>query len=275
MSENIMLLTIVKPRTQAVDAVVMAGRSWLVAWTLTVAGAILLGWLVHPVVGSGRACEGIGFGCTPERDMDTFLVVAVYFLAAAVTLVVAWWRSRAGRSWRPALAAGIAITVLATALVVWSQLPRYSTSPGSLDAARKHWERVLADGRAVASPGTPLANALRALERRGPLTCRDAYGRSTGAHEFRWSSADGNAAFVSSSGSRSGSVTAAALGRWAERLRARGLGVVVTDPDGDPASDRRLQVGGSGPAAGDGLSVRASSYIWELEITATTGCHRG
>jgi hypothetical protein len=49
----------------------------------------------------------------------------------------------------------------------------------------------------------------------------------------------------------------------------------VTDPGGDPASDRRLQVGGFGPAAGGVLSVRASTYISELEITATTGCHRG
>ena len=70
-------------------------------------------------------------------------------------------------------------------------------------------------------------------------------------------------------------VTAAALGRWADRARARGLNAEVTDPDGDPASDRRLQVGRSGPAAGGGLSVRDSTYASQLEIIAGTGCHRG
>jgi len=147
---------------------------------LRLAGAVLLGLLVHPFVGSGRTCDGIGFGCTPERDTDTLLIVVVYTVAALVTLVVAWRRSRRGRRWRTALVAGIAITMLATGAAAWSQLPRYPTSPGPLSAAGERWERVLADGRAVASPGTPLGDTLRDLERRRPLICRDAYGRSTG-----------------------------------------------------------------------------------------------
>jgi hypothetical protein len=251
----------------------MSKRRWLIACALAVAGGILLGWLVHPYVGSGRACEGIGFGCTPERDTDTFLIVAVYSLAAAVTLAVAGWRSRRGGRWQAWLVAGIAVTALATGLMVWSQLPRYETAPGSLDAARAHWERVLADGWAVASPNTPLANALGQVERRGPITCRDAYGRSTGAHEYQWSNSGARNPFIGSTGS--GAVTAAALGRWADRARARGLGADVTDPDGDPASDRRLRVGRSGRAASGGLSVRASTYASQLEIIASTGCHRG
>lgn len=251
----------------------MSKGRWWIAGALAVGGGVLLARLVHPYVGSGRACEGIGFGCTPERDLDTLLIVAVYALAAAVTFVVVWWRSRRGRGWRTALAAGIAVTAFATALAAWSQLPRYETSPGSLEAARARWERVLADGWAVASPNTPLANALRQVERRGPVTCRDAYGRFTGAHEFQWSNSGARNAFIGSMGS--GAVTAAALGRWADRARARGLGAEVTDPDGDPASDRRLEVGRSGPAAGGGLSVRASTYASQLEIIASTGCHRG
>jgi hypothetical protein len=127
---------------------------------------------------------------------------------------------------------------------------------------------VLADGRAVAPPGTPLGDALRGLERQGPLTCRDAYGRSTGAHELRWSNTAGYAG-------TSGSSTAVALGRWADRLRLRGVDATVTDPGGQPASDRRLQVGGFGPSAGGVLYVRASFYVSALEITLTTGCHRG
>jgi hypothetical protein len=252
----------------------MAGRRWLIAGAAAIAGGILLGLLVYPFVGSGRTCEGIGFGCTPEREMDTLLIVAVYGLAAAVSLVVAWWRARRGRRLATTLAAGIAITMLATAGAVWSQLPRYETSPGPLDAARERWEQVLADGRAVALPDSPLAHALSGLERSGPLPCRDAYGRDTGAREFRWSNSAMRNPFVGSSNA-SGAVTAAALDRWAERLRARGVRVDVTDPDGDPASDRRLQVGGFAPVAGGVLSVRASTYISELEITATTGCHRG
>lgn len=99
-----------------------------------------------------------------------------------------------------------------------------------MGAAGDHWELVLADGRAVASPGTPLGDALRGLVRRGPVICRDAYGRSTG--------------------------------------------VDVSDPSGDPTSDRRLQVRGARAAGGGALAVRASFYISELEITMATGCHR-
>jgi hypothetical protein len=251
----------------------MGALSWLIAGAAALAGAVLLAVLVHPFVGSGRTCEGIGFGCTPERDTDTLLVVVVYTVAALVTLVVVWRRSRRGRRWRTALGAGIAITLLATGATVWSQLPRYPSSPGPLSEAGERWERVLAAGRAVALPGTPLGDALRGLKRRGPLVCRDAYGRSTGTRAFRWSNRGAGNAYAGSSDS-SGALTAAAVGRWADRLRGRSVAVNVTDPSGDPTSDRRLQVRGLGAAAGGVLSVRASFYISELEITMATGCHR-
>jgi hypothetical protein len=251
----------------------MTGRRWLIAGAFTLAGAGVLGVAVHPVVGSGLTCEGIGFGCTPERDVDTALVMGVYTLGSIATLVVAWRRFRRGRRWRTTLAAGIAITAVATAWAVWSQLPRHPASPGPLGPARERWEGMIAAGKAVAPPGTPLGDALRDLERHGPLGCRDAYGRSTGASEFRWSNQGSTDAYTGSSDS-SGAVTAAALGRWAERLRARGVGASLSDPGGDPASDRRLQVGRFGPAGGGVLSVRASFYVSTLEITASTGCHR-
>ena len=247
----------------------MTGRWWLIAAVGAFAGAVALGVLVHPHVGSGRACEGLGFGCTPERDTDTALIVGVYCVAAFGTLVVAWWRCRRRRPWRAALTGGVAITVTATALAVWSQLPDYPASPGPLNAARAHWERVLADGRAVASAGTPLGDALREIRRRGPVTCRDAYGRSTGSRRFEWEHRGPGAGY----GLSSGAATAAALGRWAERLRVRGVPVSIEDPSGDPAADRRLHILGSEAADGV-LSVRASAYIPEFEITASTGCHR-
>jgi hypothetical protein len=50
--------------------------------------------------------------------------------------------------------------------------------------------------------------------------------------------------------------------------------VTLSDPGGDPASDGRLQVGRCGAAANGVLYVRASFHIAELEVTATTGCHR-
>jgi hypothetical protein len=50
--------------------------------------------------------------------------------------------------------------------------------------------------------------------------------------------------------------------------------VTISDPDGDPASDRRLQANGAGAALGGRLSVRAAFYASQLEIEATTGCHR-
>ena len=101
----------------------------MIAGASVLAGAVLLGVLVHPFVGSGRACEGIGFGCTPERDTDTLLIVAVFTVSALLTVIVAWRQSHRGRSWRTALVAGIAITMLATGAAVWSQLPRYPSSP--------------------------------------------------------------------------------------------------------------------------------------------------
>jgi hypothetical protein len=248
----------------------MALRGWLIGGAGAIAGAVLLGLLVHPHVGSGNSCEGIGFGCTPERELDTALSVAVYGATAFASLTVAWWRSRRGRTWRAALAGGVAVTVLATALAVWSQLPRYSSSPDPLSAAHVHWERVFADGRVVAPAGTPLGDALRGIRRTGPIACRDAYGRSTGSRRLQWASRGPSGAY----GVEAGAPTAAALGRWAQRLRTRGVAVAVIDPGGDPASDRRLRVLGSETDDGGVLSVRASAYISELEITASTGCHR-
>jgi hypothetical protein len=248
----------------------MAWRGWLTAGAGVLAGAVGLGLLVHPHVGSGSTCEGIGFGCTPERDTDTALIVVVYGATALAALSIAWWCFRRGRRWRAALVAGAAVTVVATAVATWSQLPRYSTSPGPLSAARAHWERVLADGRAVAPTGTPLGDALRALRRTGPVTCRDAYGRSAGSRRFVWASRRASGSY----GVSPGAPTAAALGRWAERLRARGVAVTVDDPGGDPGSDRRLRIRGSAADDGGVLAVRASAYIAVLEITASTGCHR-
>ena len=245
----------------------------MVAAASVLAGAVLLGLLVHPHVGSGRSCEGIGFGCTPERDTDTLLIVAIYTVAALLTVAAAWWRVHRGHAWLTPVAVGVAITVVATGAAVWSQLPRYTSAPGTLSDAGGHWERVLADGRAVASPGTPLGDALRRLERRGPLPCRDAYGRSIGTSELHWSNRGATNAYAGSSDS-SGALTAAALGRWAERLRGRGVAANVSDPGGDPASDRRLEVRGYGAGLGGSLAVRASFYISELEITMATGCHR-
>jgi hypothetical protein len=81
-----------------VDAVLMAARA--ISVTCAIAGAVLLGGVVHPLVGSGLRCEGLGFGCTPERDMDTLLIVAVYSATALATLLVAWQFARRGWPWR-------------------------------------------------------------------------------------------------------------------------------------------------------------------------------
>ena len=239
----------------------MAGLRWLTAVAVALAGAVLAGTLAHPFVGSGTSCEGIGFGCTPERDFDTFLIVAVYVVGAAATLSIAFRLQRSGRRWRAALGAGLALTLLATGVAAWSQLPRHRVSPGPLDSSLERWERVLADGRSAAPAGTPLGEAIRGLERRGPLACRDAYGRSTGARSYRWAS--GRVRDF-------GGSTAPTLDRWGVRLRRRGERARLSGG----ASDRRLQVGGYGLSAGGVLYVRVSAYISELELTTTTGCHR-
>ena len=177
--------------------------------------------LVHPFVGSGLTCEGIGFGCTPERFTDSVLIAAVFGVAAYATLVVAGWRERRGRTWRRQLAAGMALTLVLTAATAWSQLPRHPTSPGPLSAAREHMDRVLADGIAVAPRGTPLGDALRELAPQGPLPCRDAYGRDTGARAFRWSGAGADSRALRRLGRHHGG-GARQLGRAPARPRGGG-----------------------------------------------------
>jgi hypothetical protein len=76
--------------------------------------------------------------------------------------------------------------------------------PGS---SRCEWPGPAASGKPA------LGDALRGLERRGPLACRDAYGRATGAHQLRWSNRRVDA--YSGSPDAAGALTAAALGRWA------------------------------------------------------------
>ena len=257
----------------------MADWKWLTALVFALAGAVALGRLVHPYIGSGNTCEGIGFGCSPERLVDGFVIMAVFAVLAVASLLVAWRRARRGRRWRTALVAGIAITVLASSATVWSQLPRHHISPGPLSAALEQWERVLADGEAVAPAGTALGDVLRGVPRSGPITCRDQYDRSTGAREYRWSNRDESGVQRGSSNTPV-AVTSAAIGSWADRLHERGVGATVADPTGDPTSDRRFQVGSYGQVgasdspAGGVLYLRASFYISELEITASTGCHR-
>lgn len=250
----------------------MGRRWWLIAAAGAACGAVALGFLVHPYVGSGFTCEGIGWGCTPERLSDSALVSIVFGFAALASLAAAYWRRRRGGDWRRALRAGAAVTIAATAVTIWSQLPRHPTSPGPLDAARVRMERILADGMAVAPRGTPLGDALSELPRRGPVACRDAYGRDTGARAYVWRQPRERLRPAIASGP-AGAVTAAALGSWAARLRARGVEATITDPGGDPTSDRRLAVGRLGPAGGGMVRVRSSFYIPELEVTASTGCH--
>ena len=252
----------------------MTRRWWLIAAAGAACGAVALGFLVYPFVGSGFTCEGIGWGCTPERLSDSALVAIVFGFAALAGIAVGRWRQSRGGDWRRALRAGAVVTIAVTAATVWSQLPRHPTSPGPLDPARVRMERILADGIAVAPRGTPLGDALRDLPRRGPEPCRDAYGRDTGARAYSWKTPRGRLRPAAASGPV-GAVTAAALGSWATRLRARGIDATITDPGGDPASDRRLAVGRLGPAGGGAVRVRSSFYMPELEITAATGCHEG
>jgi hypothetical protein len=252
----------------------MRRRLWLIAAAGAVCGALALGFLVYPYVGSGSTCEGIGWGCTPERLSDSALVAIVFGFGALASLAIGRRRERRGGDWRRALRAGAVVTIAATAATVWSQLPRHPTSPGPLDPARVRMERILADGMAVAPRGTPLGDALHDLPRRGPEPCRDAYGRNTGARAYSWQTPRERLRPAAASG-LVGAVTAAALGSWAARLRARGIEAAIDDPGGDPASDRRLVVGRFGPAGGGVLRVRSSFSMPELEITAGTGCHEG
>jgi hypothetical protein len=78
-----------KRRVRAADAPPVWTWRWSLAGASALTGAVVLGPLVHPYVGSGGACEGIGFGCTPERDTDTLLIVGVYTVPALLTVLVA------------------------------------------------------------------------------------------------------------------------------------------------------------------------------------------
>ena len=76
----------------------MAQWRWFIAAASVPVGVVLLALLVHPFVGSGRSCDGLGFGCTPERATDTLLVVAVYSATAMATLALTWRRACRGRT---------------------------------------------------------------------------------------------------------------------------------------------------------------------------------
>lgn len=241
----------------------MTRRSLWIAVACAFAGGVLLAVSVHPFVGSGNTCEGIGFGCTPERDTDTLLVVTAYAVGALLTLLIARLLARRGSSTRRALIAGLVVTTLVTGATAWSQLPRHPGAPGPLGPAVDRWEQAFAEGRSAAPAGTRLGDALRGLRRRGPLECRDSYERSTGAHELRWSARATN-----------DPATAQLVTDWAERLDRRAEFAVLLDPNGNSSSDRGMRVQGSGPAAGGSLTVNGSTYLAQPEIEATTGCHR-
>jgi hypothetical protein len=91
----------------------MPNTRWLAVCACACGGAVLLGSLAYPVVGSGERCQGIGFGCTPERELYTLLVIAVYTIGAVATLVIAWKRDRRGLGFARALSVGTAITLAA------------------------------------------------------------------------------------------------------------------------------------------------------------------
>ena len=240
----------------------MTRRRLWIALAGAAAVAVLLAVAIRPHLGSGTRCEGIGFGCDLERDTDTLLVLAVYSGCALLALLCARRLARRRIAPRGVLIAGLAVTVLATGATAWSQLPRHPLAPGPLGPAAGWWERAFEDGRAAAPAGTELGDALRRLRRSGPATCRDEYERDTGGRELRWSATG-----------RSDPESARLVAAWAERLRRRGIVAAIADPSTDPDADRRLQVDGAGPGAGGRMYVRASTYISQLEITASTGCH--
>lgn len=249
----------------------MRRRWWLVAAVGAACGAVAAATIAYPYVGSGLYCEGLGRGCTPERLTDSALVAIVFGSAALATLAVAWWHDRRGRDWRTTLRIGAAATLVATGATVWSQLPRHPTAPGSLSDARERMDLILADGKAVAPQGTPLGDLLRELPLRGPEECSDAYGRPTGAQAMRWERFGQPVALSE----LHGTLTAAELNAWAERVRARGVEATVIEGSGDAISDRQLAIGTPGAPGGGSVRVRSSIHFAQLEVVAATGCHEG
>ena len=209
---------------------------------------------VHEVVGSGHGCEGIGFGCTPERMMDTALVLLVYAVGLAVASIVAL---RAGSE--RVLGVGVVLTLLATGIVTWAQRPQSRHAEGPLDEGLARWQRVVDAGRAEAPPGSDLAAVLGRLQRTGPTPCEDGYGRETGAFRYAWQA--------------SGPVYSRqsdAVQRWGARLEEQGLRPLVELEGGADS----LTLGyTTRPANGATLSVRVRAYAGKLDIAASTGCH--
>ena len=240
-------------------------RSRLVA-TLVVAGfvgSVPLAPFAHGRVGSGTLCEGVGFGCVPERFFDTALVLLVYSAGVAAT---AWLCARRARRTAWALVAGLACTLAATGTAIAVQAPDHRYARGDLQSGLREWENVFDAGRRAAGSKTPLARALAALKRTGPEPCTDAYGRDTGAARYRWS-------YPASPYHDPGNATTGpAMAAWARLLRAGRLTPQLEQRDPE---DVRLKLGYfDAPANGGVLAVRASHYIPELEISASTGCHR-
>lgn len=229
--------------------------------------AVLLAVFVYPHVGSGTQCEGIGFGCSPERELDTAFVLFVYVVGILTT---ASWSARGGRVQAATLAVGFVCTLALTGAAFAVQRPDYDYARGDLEAGVERWESVIDAGRRAARPGTPLARALASLHRTGPEPCRDAYGRATGGARYRWSSP------TTPHDEPVAATTAPALTAWARELRLQRLPAVLE------RSSSYLNLGYADPPArgvpraanGAVLSVSAYQGRPGLEITASTGCHR-
>lgn len=224
-------------------------------------GAVPLAIAGYARLGSGTACDGIGFGCTPERAFDTALVLVIYIVGVAATT---WLATRRSSAWAVAMA--LIGTLGATGTAIAIQLPDYEYARGDLQHGLRQWESVIDVGRRSAGARTPLSHALAAMKRTGPEPCRDAYGRETGAWRYRWTYP------ASRYHDPANGTTAPALATWVRELRSRR--VPATHEQVSP-EDSRLSLGYGGARANGGtLYVRASHYIPELEISVSTGCHR-
>jgi hypothetical protein len=232
----------------------------------TVAGVVGLPFMVHDRIGSGTRCEGIGFGCTPEREIDTLLVTAVYAGSILLLAVVVCVVALSGRRTTTLLAGGVVVVALLTALTFGSQLPRYHTSTQPLATAVTEAELVLSSGHAPAT-GTPLATVLDGVRQAPPQRCLDAYERATGGWQVTWSYQGNPYRGVPEAEAR----TASALREWVDALRSQQESPVLSDDRAGGVTGLYLPT--RRPDAGS-LYLDARYYMGQVTLKLDTGCHR-
>ena len=189
------------------------GRAWVVVLALAALATPLVYRRVEDAVWE-LGCEGLGFGCSPERAVAGAAGSLLYLAVLGLGGLAARKLRAPRRRLAAALAAAGLAALAAAAPVVESRWPYWTAA--SLEEGTREVASLAAGLRAAADAG-PVREALaRPASRR--LACLDNRGRDTGT------------ASVVQEAAAPGVLAAAEAGRLADELRRRGYAVSASGP---------------------------------------------